>query len=196
MSATTTQSYHQLDSLQRKQIDLFNAEVAEALGNTPIPQDEDRSIFNTSIYAEMSDAEKRQLHADLFNAEVEEFLAKQPATLQEPTLPTPLQTFEWCAGNDEGNPLAASLFPMEFPAGMEYVITSKHSLDFECEEAQNEEDGDTNFADFARRKSATRIHEFHPTKDSYRASRCFEDRPHDRFLFVFDRTGKLVDGAY
>ena len=149
MSATT-QSYHQLSSLQQDCIDEFNEEVAQSLDNP-----------------------------ELF------------ATLHEPTLPDPIQTFPWCRTDDTDNPLAQSLFPMEFPEDMNYVLISKHAIDFEGIER-----GSVAFEDFARRKSDTRILEFHQTKGSYETSRCFEDRPHHMFLFVFDRTGKIVDGCY
>ena len=72
-TATKNVPYHQLSRDAQKHIDEFNAEVAAALGET-IPQDEDRSIFNTSIYEEMTETEKKQLHVDLFRIEVEEAL--------------------------------------------------------------------------------------------------------------------------
>ena len=113
-----------------------------------------------------------------------------------PTLPEPIARYDWCAGNDVANPLTASIFPLEFPRGMHFVITAKPATDFQCPEAKNDDDGEMNFINFACRRSNTRVLQFFKTFEDAARSRFLTPWQCDLKFFLWDEDGTLLDGLF
>ena len=71
-----------------------------------------------------------------------------------------------------------------------YCLTMKHSLDFECEEA------DKDFIKFARQKQGSAVIGYYKSKTAKALQKAYENCPYGHYLFLWDREGNCVDGAY
>ena len=82
--------------------------------------------------------------------------------------------------------------PIEFnwAPNRNYCLTMKHSLDFECEEA------DKDFDKFARKKEGSSVVAYFKSMTSKALEKAYENRPYGYWLFLWDREGNLADGGY
>jgi hypothetical protein len=79
-------------------------------------------------------------------------------------------------------------FEFKFPEGTKFCVTLKHACDFECEAADND------FFGYALRLHGLVIKGYYKTEAQLQ--RLFEKRPHAYNMFVWNRSGECVDGAY
>ena len=79
-------------------------------------------------------------------------------------------------------------FQFKFPEDTKFCVTLKHECEFECEAA------DKDFLGYALRKDGLVIKGYYKTEKELQ--RLFERRPHAYNMFVWDRSGECVDGAY
>ena len=131
------------------------------------------------------------------------------------TMPTPEQRLEWlkqhkklAAGPPKGQrsvherpgdydqahklvtkPIPSKLkYKFNFPRGTKFCVTLKHACDFECEEADND------FLGFALMKDGLCVQGYYKTEAELEP--LYENRHHAYNLFVWDREGFCVNGAY
>jgi hypothetical protein len=106
-----------------------------------------------------------------------------------------VKQYDFCMAHED-NPLNEP-HVFDFPEGMEFVLTMKNSLDFECQEAENTEEDMTKFSSFAMRKSGLTIVKFYRTEAEVKTlDRAWYFRPYAELLFLWDKEGKMVNGAY
>ena len=87
------------------------------------------------------------------------------------------------------NPIDPDLkYKFNFPRGTKFCVTLKHACDFECEEADND------FLGFALKKEGLYVKGYYKTEAELEP--LYENRHHAYNLFVWDREGFCVDGAY
>ena len=107
-----------------------------------------------------------------------------------------VKQYSWCSADDTENDLNQQ-HVFDFPEGMNFVLTMKSCLDFECDEATNEVEGDTKFSSFAMRKSGLTVVKFYRTEDEPETlDRVWYYCPYSQYLFLWDKEGNLVNGAY
>ena len=107
-----------------------------------------------------------------------------------------VKTYGFCHAYEKDDPLNEP-HVFDFPEGAKFVLTMKSSLDFECPEAENIEEGDNKFLPFAMRKSGLTVVKFYQTEDEPATlDRVWYFAPDYNFLFLWDKEGNCVNGAY
>ena len=107
-----------------------------------------------------------------------------------------VKQYNFCYADEKDNPLNEP-HVFDWPEGMEYVLTMKAAGDFECEEAQNIEEEDRKFLPFAMRKSGLTVVKFYETEDQAKTlDRVWYFAPDYQYLFLWNKDGVCVDGAY
>ena len=105
-----------------------------------------------------------------------------------------VRTFGYAYASDD-TPLNEP-YEFEWPAGMNFCLTMKSALDFQCEEATNVEEGDNKFLPFAMRKSGLTVVKYYKTEEGAGEDRVWYHAPYAFNLFLWNRAGDCVDGAY
>ena len=105
-----------------------------------------------------------------------------------------LVTFDWVSPDEEHE--LNKPFEFEWKANRNYCLTMKSSMDFECEEATNVEDNDNKFLPFALLKSGLTVVKYYKSEDGPDKDDAWADCPHCAYLFLWDRKGTCVNGAY
>ena len=107
-----------------------------------------------------------------------------------------VKQYDFCMADEKDNPLNEP-HVFDFPEGMEFVLTMKSSLDFECQESRNTEEDMTKFSSFAMRKSGLTVVKYYRTEAEVETlDRAWYFRPYAELLFLWDKEGKEVNGAY
>ena len=100
------------------------------------------------------------------------------------------------------NPVAKFTDPDDTPYEFQwkpnrnYCLTAKRMNLFECEEATNYEDEDNKFLPFALRKEGLYVLRYYKTEDGPDKAKVWENCPFGMNLFLWDREGNCVNGAY
>ena len=106
-----------------------------------------------------------------------------------------VKRYGWCMSHED-NPLNEP-HVFDFPEGMEFVLTMKDSLDFECHEADNTEEDMTKFGSFAMRKSGLTVVKYYRTEAEVETlDRAWYHCPYGKLLFLWNKEGEEVNGAY
>ena len=71
-----------------------------------------------------------------------------------------------------------------------FCVTTKAQVFFESPRAENR------FAEFALEREGLVVVGYFKSKTSKELQDALDKCPHDRYAFLWDRTGKLVDGVY
>ena len=87
-------------------------------------------------------------------------------------------------------------YQFEWKANMNYCLTMKSSLDFECTEATNIVDGDNKFLPFAMRKSGLTVVKYYKFENGADKDQVWMYCPNSYNLFLWNRRGDCVNGAY
>jgi hypothetical protein len=105
-----------------------------------------------------------------------------------------VRTFGYVNAEDD-HPLNKP-YEFDWPDGMNFCLTMKYSLNFECEEATNEVEGDKKFLPFAMRKSGLTVVKYYKTEDAADKDGVWYHAPYGYYLFLWNRAGECVNGAY
>ena len=98
-------------------------------------------------------------------------------------------TYNWAPAYEKDHPLNEP-HVFDWPDGMNFAVTKKSSLDFECEEAA----GKT--LEFAMRKSGMTVCGFYPTMENVQEAGVWDTLSHVDYLFVWNKQGKCVHSSY
>ena len=99
-------------------------------------------------------------------------------------------------------PRPNAYYKFEWKANRNFCVTAKHFCDFECDEADTEVEGDGKFFKFALKTEGEWADDGSFTVVGYyktqkNALKAMLDYPKSSWLlFVWDRQGNCVDGAY
>ena len=107
-----------------------------------------------------------------------------------------VKEYDFAHHSEKENPLNEP-HVFSWPEGAKFVLTMKCSLNFECQEAENTEEDMTRFESFAMRKSGLTVVKFYETKDEPETlDRAWYFRPTYYYMFLWDKEGNCVNGAY
>ena len=103
-------------------------------------------------------------------------------------------TFPWIPAEKEDE--LNQPFEFDWKPNRNFCLTMKSSLDFECPEATNEEEGDNKFLPFAMRKSGLTVVKYYKTEEGTTKDKAWYNCPYSEYLFLWNRAGECVNGAY
>ena len=106
----------------------------------------------------------------------------------------PIVVFPWKPADEEH--ALNTPYEFEWKPNRNFCLTMKLSLDFECAAATNDDEDDNKFLSFALRKSGLIVLKYYKTEEEVNRDRVWAFCPWDYNLFLWNRDGECVNGAY